>query len=32
MIALVAAKPQQGKDATIVSYSNDVGLNGYNFA
>ncbi|KAF4520091.1 hypothetical protein B566_EDAN014196 [Ephemera danica] len=32
LMALATAKPQSGKDATILAYSNDVGLQGYNFA
>jgi hypothetical protein len=30
-VAAAAAVPQSSKDAQITAYSNDVGLDGYNF-
>ncbi|XP_069674205.1 endocuticle structural glycoprotein SgAbd-5-like [Periplaneta americana] len=32
ILAVAVAVPQSGKDAQITAYSNDVGLDGYNFA
>ena len=32
VVAVAVAFPQTGKDAQITAYSNDVALDGYNFA